>query len=90
MCGDIHPGIYSRDDKLISDEHELRFELTDEEARKREIRQRFVLTRQAQDYNNQEVELRLREQVGTTSFYETYRAARYTLRRSIIGDFDDF
>jgi uncharacterized protein (TIGR02687 family) len=86
----LRAGIYARDDTLISDQHELSFDMTDEEARKREMPVRFVLTRWADDYNNQEVELRLEEQVGSTSFYEIYRAARFMLRRSFTSDFDDF
>lgn len=86
----LRAGIYARDGVPISDQHELRFEYTEEEARKREMPVRFVLTRRADDYNNQEVELRLEEQVGSTSFYETYRTMRYTLRRSFTADFDDF
>ena len=86
----LRAGIYAQDNTLISDEHELLFDIEEVEARKREVRAQFRLTNEAQAYNNQQVELRLEERVGSTTFYETYRVTLYILRWSFAADFDDF
>ena len=82
------PALYTEGGTLISDQHELTFDITSEQARQREVRRQFVLTREAEDANNQEVILRLDEQVEGTSHYRSYRSARYLLRRSFTSDFD--
>ncbi len=85
----LRAGIYTQAGTLISDQHELAFNLTAENARAREIRIQFVLTKSADAANNQEVILRLDERVADTSHYRDYKATRYTLRRSFTSDFDD-
>lgn len=81
-------GIYAGDDTLISDEHQLVFDYTSENTREREIPLKFLLSREADSYNDQEVILKLREQVGKTSHFEDYASHRFELRRGIITDFD--
>ncbi len=81
-------GIYMQDGTLISDQHELVFDLAAEDPRQRETPVRFVLTSKADEANGQEVILRLEEQVTGTSHYREYKAARYLLRRSFTSDFD--
>lgn len=85
----LRAGIYTQAGDLISDEHELAFNLTADHAREREIRVQFVLTKKADAANNQDVLLRLREQVADTNHWSDYKAARYLLRRSFTSDFDD-
>jgi hypothetical protein len=48
----------------------------------------FILTRQAEEANGQEVILRLRERVADTTHFREYKSARYLLRRSFTSDFD--
>ena len=84
----LRAGLYTRDNKLISDLHELLFDLQAENPRQREVQVRFVLTQEADQANNQEVVLRLEEQVPGTSHYKEYATTLYTLRRSFTSDFD--
>lgn len=83
----IFAGIYSLSGELISDQHTLILNLEAENPREREIPIRFILTQEAEKYNNQEVLLRLSEQVPSTSFTQEYKSARFTLRRSFTSDF---
>ena len=48
----------------------------------------FLLSREADRFNNQDVFLKLRERVGKTSHYEDYASHRFQLRRGITTDFD--
>jgi len=84
----LRAGIYTTDDVLISDQHELVFDHASDSAREREKVVRFILTRDADSANNQQVELRLEENVQGTTHYRTYRKATYQLRRSFTTDFD--
>jgi len=89
----VHPrtmraGIYTEAGELISDSHELTFDLTSDNPRERELKVRFVLTRAADEANGQEVVLRLEEKESGTSHYVEYKSLPYTMRRSFASDFD--
>ena len=81
-------GIYAKDDKLISDEHILQFDFNSNNAREREMPRKFLLARDADMYNNQDVLLKLRERVGKTSIYKDYASHSFQLKRGITTDFD--
>lgn len=81
-------GLYTASDELLSDEHELLFDHTSDNPRDREFPVRFLLSRKADEFNNQQVELRLLESVEGTSHHTTYKSARYTIRRSFTSEFD--
>jgi uncharacterized protein (TIGR02687 family) len=81
-------GIYTQAGDLISDSHELTFDLTSDNPRERELQVRFVLTRKADEANGQEVILRLEEKHPGTSHYKEYKSLRYLIRRSFTSDFD--
>lgn len=81
-------GLYSRDGKLISDCRELCFDLTSENPRERELKVRLILTRDAEEFNGQEVFLKLMEQVKQTTHMAEYKSLQFTLRRSFTSDFD--
>jgi uncharacterized protein (TIGR02687 family) len=81
-------GIYATDGTLVSDEYTLTFDFRSENAREREMPRKFLLSREADRYNNQEVILKLRERVGKTSHYQDYTSHRFQLRRGITTDFD--
>lgn len=81
-------GFYTKDGKLISDSHELPFDLKSENARDREISVSFIFTRQADQIKGQEVFLRLEEQLPSTSHYSKYKEKGYVFRRSFTSDFD--
>lgn len=89
----VHPrtllaGIYNQDGELISDLHELTFDLTSENPRERELRVRFVLSRKADEANEQEVILQLKEKVPGTSYEKEYKSLRYVMRKKFTSDFD--
>ena len=81
-------GIYATDGTLISDEYTLLFDFRSENAREREMPRKFLLSRDADRFNDQDVILKLRERVGKTSHYQDYASHRFQLRRGITTDFD--
>lgn len=84
----LRAGIYTQAGDLISDSHEVIFDLTSENPRDREIQVRFVLSRKADECNGQEVILRVDEKLAGTSHYKEYKSLRYMVRRSFTSDFD--
>jgi len=85
---DVVAGIFAADGKLISDEHDLTFDFASQNARERELPLKFLMSRDADAYNDQDVHLKLRERVGKTSHFEDYASHRFQLRRGIMTDFD--
>lgn len=84
----LRVGIFNQQGELISDSHELLFDLVAESPRDREFPLRLLLSRQADEANNQQVTLRLEEPVDGTSHHQEYKAVRYTIRRSFTSEFD--
>ncbi len=84
----LRAGIYTEAGDLISDSHDLTFDLCTDNPRERELQVRFVLTRKADEANGQEVILRLEEKHAGTSHYKEYKSLRYVMRRSFTSDFD--
>lgn len=84
----LRVGLYSLDGEPISDVQELSFNMASENPREREVAVRFILSRKADNYNNQQVELRLEEPVDGTSHHTRYQSVRYTIRRSFTSEFD--
>lgn len=84
----LRVGLYSSTGELISDSHELSFDLTSENPRERELKIRLLLSKRADEFNKQQVTLRLQEPVAGTSHYTDYIAIAYTLRRSFTSEFD--
>ncbi len=84
----LRAGIFSASGELISDSHDLLFDFRSENPREREMPVRFLLSKKADDFNGQEVTLRLEERHAGTSHYKDYRSMRYVLRRSFTSDFD--
>jgi uncharacterized protein (TIGR02687 family) len=84
----LRAGLYTEAGELISDSHELIFDLTSDNPRDRELQLRFVFTRKADEVNGQEVILRLSEKHAGTTHYKEYKSLRYVMRRSFTSDFD--
>lgn len=84
----LRAGIYTETGDLISDCHELTFDLTSENPRELERHVRFLLTRKADESNGKEVILKLEEKHAGTSHYKEYKSLRYTLRRAFTSEFD--
>ena len=80
--------IFTQDDVQISDQHDLNFDLTSENPREREVKVRFVLSKKADDFNNQTVYLKLKELEPGSNYYKDYLSIPYQLRRSFTSDFD--
>ena len=84
----LRAGIYTQSGDLISDSHDLNFDIASENPRERELQVRFLLTKKADEANNQEVILRLEEKLSGTTHYQEYKSIRYLIRRSFSSDFD--
>jgi uncharacterized protein (TIGR02687 family) len=84
----LRAGIYTEAGELISDVHDLAFDLPSENPRDRELPIRFILTAKADEANGQEVILKLEEKHAGTSHYKEYKSIRYLMRRSFTSDFD--
>jgi len=84
----LRMGLYSSTGELLSDFQEMDFSFTSPEPRERQRRVRFILTRKAEEYNHQEIYLRLEEPVEHTERYREYLSVPYMLRRSMATDFD--
>jgi uncharacterized protein (TIGR02687 family) len=84
----LRAGLFTLADELISDQHELVFDFRAESPRERELPARFILSRKADEVNNEQIELRLEEPVEGTSHFTTYKSVRYTIRRSFTSEFD--
>jgi len=85
---EVLAGIYATDGTLISDEYTLLFDFRSDNAREREMPRKFLLSREADRFNNQDVVLKLRERIGKTSHYQDYTSHRFQLRRGMTTDFD--
>ena len=84
----LRAGLFTLDGELVSDQHELLFDFSSANSRERELPVRFILSRKADEANNQQVELLLEETVEGTSHFTRYKAARYSIRRSFSSEFD--
>lgn len=84
----LRAGIYTQDGKIVSEQHELLFDITSDNPRDREKNVRFMLTRDADEANNQDVILRLEEQIAGTSHFREYKVKWYKIRRSFTLDFE--
>lgn len=83
----IKAGVY-HGETLISDFKEIVFDSSSSDPRDREHKIKFVLTQEANKFNNKEVELRLDEAVKDTTKYKNHKTYKFTLRRSFTSDFD--
>jgi hypothetical protein len=84
----LRAGIYSSTGVLVSDSHDLTFDFRMENARERELPCKFLLSRTADQFNNQDVFLKLEEQVGKSSHYQGYASQQFQMRKGIATDFD--
>ena len=84
----LRAGIYTQSGELVSDSHEISFNIKSENPRDREIQKRFIMSKNAEQANNQEVILKLDEELPNTSHSKEYKSIRYMLRRSFTSDFD--
>jgi len=81
-------GLYTKDDELISDQHELVFDSASDNPRDREKTISLILSKSAEKANKQNIYLKLKEQIKDSDEYSEYKSINYTLRRSFTSDFD--
>lgn len=86
---EVRAAFYSKTGVPISDVRTLKFDSSAEDARQRERREQFIFGREADAFNQQEVILRLDEQVPGTTQFAPYREFAFKLRRAFESDFDD-
>jgi len=86
---ELRAGFVSRMGIPISESKSLKFDSTAEDARQRERREQFIFGREADQFNQQEVVLRLEEQIPGTAQFSRYREFTFKLRRAFESDFDD-
>ena len=86
----LRAGFYSKDDKLISDQVMLTFDVRDSDNAGREKRHRFIFKQEASSFNGQDVFLKLEEQVEGTSQFRLYKSLTYQMRISFGAEFNDF
>ena len=84
----LRAGIYTKEGELISDSHDFVFDFVSDNPRERELQVRFILARNADEANGQEVVLRLEEKLMGTSHFKEYKSLTYLMRRSFTSDFD--
>lgn len=84
----LKAGIYAGDGTAISEEVELDFDFASENAREREMPRNFLLTRAADDFNNQTVFLKLSARIGKTTRYEEHANQPLQLKRADGAELD--
>ncbi len=77
----LRVGLYTLAGQLISDSHELTFDMASDNPRERELAVRFILSRKA-DAEQRAGRVASRGAGDGTSHYTLYQATRYTIRRS--------
>lgn len=85
----LRAGLYVGETLISTDPPpEITFDSTSSEQRDRYESVQLLLNKDADDYNNRAVELRLEERIPNTSQWRVYEKAMYTLKRSFTSDFD--
>jgi hypothetical protein len=82
-------GVFAKDDTPLSEVRTLDFDSTNPEARLRESTVVLTLARAADDFNNQQVELRLQETLPGTSQSVVYKSFELKIQKPFGSDFDD-
>lgn len=83
----IRAGIYTKQGVLISDNRELLFDFTSENARDRDMKVRFMFTNSPEAMKTQQVELRLEVPIENTNKWKPYASHTYLLQRQMVTDF---
>jgi len=85
----LRAGLYVGETLISNDPlPELTFDSTAVDQRDRYQNIQLLLNKDANDFNNRTVELRLEERIPNTNQWRVYERAFYTLKRSFTSDFD--
>ena len=82
-------GLFSKEGEPLSEVQTISFDSADSEARRRETTIVLALSRNADAFNNQEIELRMEETLPGTSQSVLYRSYTLRLQKPFGGDFDE-
>jgi hypothetical protein len=85
----LRAGFVSKTGVQLSDMKVLRFDSAATDVRQRERGERFVFSKEADAFNQQEVLLVLEEPIANTTQWSPYKEFTFKLRRSFESDFDD-
>jgi len=85
----LRAGVYSKDGAELSEIKTLTFDSKETEARNRETTVTLTLSRAADAFNNQEVELRLLETVQGANQTVVYKSHSLKLQKPFASDFDE-
>lgn len=85
----LRAGVYSKDGAELSEIKTLTFDSKETEARNRETNMTLTLSRAADAFNNQEVELRLLETVPGANQDVVYKSHSLKLQKPFASDFDE-
>lgn len=83
----VRVGLYAGDTP-ISDQPVLNFDSASDDQRDRYQRITLYLRPEADEHNNQSVELRLEEPIANTTQWKTFSKGHYTIKRAFTSDFD--
>ncbi len=89
LTREIKITVFAKDGTPISEVKPLKCDCADEEARKREFNVVLTLSKAADGFNNQEVEIRLEETLQGTSQAVTYKSYPLKLQKPFTSDFDE-
>jgi len=90
LARQLRIGLFSKDGSTLSEVRALTFDSTAGEARLRETTVVLALSRTADAFNNQEIELRLEETLPGTNQSVVYRNYTLKLQKPFGSDFDEF
>jgi len=82
-------GLFAKDGTTLSEVRTLTFDSADSEPRQREKSLVLTLSRAADDFNNQDAEIRLEENIPGTSQQAVYKSHRIKIQKPFAGDFDE-
>jgi hypothetical protein len=83
---EVRLGLYVKG-TLISSQPVITFDSTSEDQRDRYQKVALYLTKDADEFNHQPVELRVESPIPNTSQWKIFARANYTLKRSFTTDF---
>ena len=84
----LRVSFYSKSGDSISDVQEITFDSTDSDPRQRERKTSFIFSKAADNFNNQDVFLRLDEKISGTNQYKNYKEYTYRFRKAFETDFE--
>jgi uncharacterized protein (TIGR02687 family) len=90
LARDIKAAFYTKDNLLISDVSNIKFDSRDNDAAAREQRKTFVFTSEASKLNGRDVFLKLEENIEGTSHFKIYKTITYRMLIAFSSEFDDF